>query len=114
MRSGCGKAEIANHLRPNAKRDYRVMKVYGPLLQRHSGKAYERRRDGRVSLDTRNTHWRSDGFEISCDKGEKVSVAFSLDCCDREAMGVVATTAGASAEDVQASLLPPSSTASVA
>lgn len=86
---------------PNAKRVYRVMKVHGLLLQRHSGKTDERRHDGRVSVDTRNTRWCSDGFEIGCDNGEKVRVPFSLDCCDREAMGFVATTAGISAEDVR-------------
>ncbi len=86
---------------PNAKRVYRVMKVHGLLLQRHSGKADDRRHDGRVAVDTRNTRWCSDGFEIGCDNGEKVRVAFSLDCCDREAMGFVATTAGISAEDVR-------------
>src|SRR5262249_9208562 len=26
-----------------------------------------------------------DGFEIGCDNGERVRVAFALDCCDREA-----------------------------
>lgn len=62
---------------PNAKRVYRVMKVHGLLLQRHSGKADERRHDGRVAVDTRNTRWCSDGFEIGCDNGEKVRVAFS-------------------------------------
>ena len=79
----------------------RVMKVHGLLLQRHSGKADDRRHDGRVAVDTRNTRWCSDGFEIGCDNGEKVRVVFSLDCCDREAMGFVATTAGISAEDVR-------------
>ena len=32
-----------------------------------------------------NCRWCSDGFEIGCDNGEKVRVAFALDCCDREA-----------------------------
>ena len=77
------------------------MKVYGLLLQRHSGKADEYRHDGRVAVDTRNTRSCSDGFEIGCDNGVKVRVAFSLDCCDREAMGFVATTAGVSDEDVR-------------
>jgi putative transposase len=31
---------------------------------------------------------------LSCDNGEKVRVAFSLDCCDREVMSWVATTKG--------------------
>lgn len=85
---------------PNAKRVYRVMKVHGLLLQRHSGKGDERRHDGRVAVDTRNTRWCSDGFEIGCDNGEKVRVAFALDCCDREAIGHVATTEGIKGEDV--------------
>ena len=42
-----------------------------------------------------------DGFELACDNGEKVRVAFALDCCDREAMGHVATTEGIKSEDVR-------------
>lgn len=42
----------------------------------------------------------SDGFEIKCWSGEKVRVIFSLDCCDREIMSYVATTAGISSEMV--------------
>lgn len=71
------------------------------LLQRHGGRSAERRHDGRVAVDQRNTRRCSDGLEIACDNGEKVRVAFALDCCDREAMGHVATTGGITAEDVQ-------------
>jgi putative transposase len=39
-----------------------------------------------AAVDERNRRWRSDGFEIGCDNGERVRVAFALDCCDREAM----------------------------
>ena len=45
-------------------------------------------------------NWHSRGFEIGCDNGEKVRVAFALDCCDREAMGHIATTEGIKGEDV--------------
>jgi putative transposase len=86
---------------PNPKRVYRVMKLHGLLLQRHGGGTEERRHDGRIAVDTRNTRWCSDGLEIGCDNGEKVRVAFALDCCDREAMGYVATTGGITAEDVR-------------
>ena len=72
---------------PNVKRVYRVMKVHGLLLQRGGERREERRHDGRVAVDQRNTRWCSDGLEIACDNGEKVRVAFALDCCDREAMG---------------------------
>ncbi|MBB4860352.1 transposase InsO family protein [Novosphingobium chloroacetimidivorans] len=77
------------------------MKVHGLLLQRHSGSREERRHDGRVAVDRRNTRWCSDALEIACDNGEKVRVAFALDCCDRKAMGHVATTGGITAEDIR-------------
>jgi putative transposase len=94
-------AEKDGRAAPNPKRVYRVMKVHRLLLQRHSGRGEERRHDGRIAVEERNTRWCSDGLEIGCDNGEKVRVAFALDCCDREAMGYVATTAGISAEDVR-------------
>src|SRR5215217_5779878 len=86
---------------PNHKRVYRVMKAHGLLLQRHAGGAEERRHDGRIAVDRSNLRWCSDGFELGCDNGEKVRIAFALDCCDREAMGFVATTEGIKGEDVR-------------
>ena len=85
---------------PNHKRVYRVMKVHGLLLDRHAG-GVERRHDGRIAVDERNRRWCSDGFEIGCENGEKVRVAFALDCCDREAMSFLATTGGITGEDVR-------------
>ncbi len=64
---------------PNHKRIYRVMKVHGLLLDRHAG-GVERRHNGRIAVDEGNRRWCSDGFEIGCDNGEKVRVAFALDC----------------------------------
>ena len=92
---------LAAGLKPaNHKRVYRVMKVHGLLLDRHAG-GVERRHDGRVAVDERNRRWCSDGFEIGCDNGERVRVAFALDCCDREAMSFLATTGGISGGDVR-------------
>jgi putative transposase len=85
----------------NVKRVYRVMKAHGLLLERHTGKGEERRHDGRVAVDHPNTRWCSDGFEISCDNGEKVRIAFTLDCCDREAISWVATTGGIDSGDIR-------------
>src|ERR1700758_1387651 len=84
----------------NRKRVYRVMKVHGLLLQRHVG-GVERRHDGKIAVPQSNVRWCSDGFEIGCDNAEKVRVAFALDCCDREAMSVLATTGGIRGEDVR-------------
>ena len=63
--------------------------------------AEQRRHDGHVAVEQSNLRWCSDGFEIGCDNGEKVRVAFALDCCDREVLGHVATTEGIKGEDVQ-------------
>ncbi|MBX9934616.1 MAG: DDE-type integrase/transposase/recombinase [Methylobacterium sp.] len=65
------------------------------------GGAQERRHEGQVAVATRNTRWCSDGLEIAAANGERVRVAFALDCCDREAMSFVATTAGITGEDVR-------------
>jgi putative transposase len=94
-------AEKIGRAAPNSKRIYRLMKVHELLLQRDGGRSAERRHDGRVAVDQRNTRWRSDGLEIACDAGEKVRVAFALDCCGRKAMAHLATTDGITAKDVQ-------------
>jgi putative transposase len=85
----------------NVKRVYRVMKVHGLLLERHTGGGEERRHDGRVAVDRPDTRWCSDGFEIGCDNGERVRIAFTLDCCDREAISWVATTGGINSGDIR-------------
>lgn len=94
-------AEAQGFQPTNHKRIYRVMKIHGLLLQRHAGGVEERRHDGRIAVDRSNLRWCSDGFELACDNGEKVRVAFALDCCDREAMGFVATMEGIKGEDVR-------------
>jgi putative transposase len=85
----------------NVKRVYRVMKTHGLLLQRHTGDGVERRHDGRVAVDRPDTRWCSDGFDIGCDNGERVRIAFTLDCCDREAISWVATTGGIDSGDIR-------------
>jgi putative transposase len=85
-----GSLRLVNH-----KRVYRVMRDNNLLLFRHGSKPRDtRRHDGKVAVQTSNTRWCSDGFELACDNGEKVRVAFALDCCDREVMSWVATTKG--------------------
>ena len=73
----------ATATRVNAKRVYRVMKAPGLLLARYTGKS-TRTHDGVIITLKSNLRWCSDGFEIRCWNGERVQVAFSLDCCDRE------------------------------
>jgi putative transposase len=85
--------------RVNHKRVYRVMRDYRLLLQRHTGRPLDTRsHDGRIAVSQSNRRWCSDGFEIACENRERARVAFALDCCDREAMSWVATTAGISGD----------------
>jgi transposase InsO family protein len=77
----------------NHKRVYRLMRINGLLLQRYTGRS-ERVHNGVITQDRSDLRWCSDIFEISCWNKERVRVAFSLDCCDREVMSYIATTGG--------------------
>lgn len=74
----------------NHKRVYRVMREHALLLPRSPRRGADRRHDGRVAVDSSDTRWCSDALEIRADNGERVRLAFSLDCCDREVMSWVA------------------------
>lgn len=81
----------AEHRPPvNHKRVYRVMRAYGLLLPRSPRRGADRRHDGTIAVDLSDTRWCSDALEIRADNGERVRMAFSLDCCDREVMSWVA------------------------
>lgn len=85
----------------NHKRAYRLMRENQLLLQRHTGLHPGRVHDGTVAVETPNTRWCSDSFEIRCWNGERVYVAFSLDCCDRQALSFVASKTDFSGEDIR-------------
>jgi putative transposase len=79
----------------NHKRVYRVMRDEGWLLLRQGQKPLDtRKHEGTVAVKEIDTRRCSDGLELSCDNGERVRVAFALDCCDREIMIWVAATKG--------------------
>lgn len=77
--------EMVNH-----KRVYRVMKMGGLLLQRHTGRP-QRAHTGQVVTLKSNMRWCSDVLTIQCWNGDQVFTAFSLDTCDREAIRYVAS-----------------------
>lgn len=79
----------ANEPPVNHKRVYRVMREAKMLLQRYGPKP-NLLHDGKIITLASDMRWCSDMFEIRCWNGEKVHVTFSLDCCDREAIGWVA------------------------
>ncbi len=85
----------------NVKRVYRVMRDHDLLLARRIKQpGVQRRHEGRIAVTTSDTRWCSDGFEFRCDDGAKLSVTFALDCCDREAIGWVASPTGYSGDDI--------------
>jgi putative transposase len=85
----------------NAKRVYRLAKANHLLLQRHTGSPPIRVHDGVIAVQRSDQRYCSDGLEIACGNGERVRVAFSLDCCDRQVIAFAATTAGISGELVR-------------
>lgn len=83
--------------RVNRKRVYRIMKGNNLLLPKHTGRPVRMHDEQIVTLQS-NMRWCSDVFEIGCWNGERVRVVFSMDCCDREVISYVASTAGISGE----------------
>ena len=85
----------------NHKRIYRVMKAHDLLFAEPESYRPGPVHDGRIMTEASNQRWCTDGFEFRCDNGEPIRVAFSLDCCDREAMSWAATTRGVDEQMVQ-------------
>lgn len=81
----------------NHKRIYRVMREHNLLLCRYANKPIRVHSGKIITLDS-NMRWCSDAFYITCDNGDRVQVAFSLDTCDREAMRYVASNKGIDGE----------------
>ena len=88
------------HTRINPKRIYRLLKIYGLLLPRYTGRPTQVH-EGRIIMKRSNLRWCSDAFEIACWNGDRVRLAFSMDCCDREIMSYVATTGGISGDMIR-------------
>ncbi len=82
----------SNQERVNRKRVYRIVKENDLLLKKAppivSGHAYDH--NGKVAVDESNKRWCSDSFEFKCLNGEKVTMTFVMDCCDREVISFVA------------------------
>lgn len=85
----------------NHKRAYRIMRDNNLLLERHTGARPGRVHDGTIEVELPNTRWCSDSFEIRAWSGERVFVAFSLDCCDRQALSFVASTSAITGENIR-------------
>ena len=90
----------------NHKPIYRIMRLAGLLLERHSGRRPGRVHDGKVAVMRSNLRWCSDTFEIACWNNEIVRVGFSLDGHDREAISWLGVAGGGiSGSDVRDMML---------
>ena len=76
------------------------MRTYGLVLPRSPRPGADRRHDGSVAVDLSDTRWCSDALEIRAENGERVRMAFSLDCCDRKVMSWVAFANGGIERDL--------------
>jgi putative transposase len=84
----------------NKKRIERIMDIHGLLqVKQISERTHEK--TGKIITLHPDTRWCSDGFEIICFNGEKVYVAFTLDCHDRYAIDYVARRSPLLATDIQ-------------
>jgi len=84
----------------NRKRIYRIMDINGLILKKSSAKR-DHQKTGKIITLFSNLRWCSDGLEIHCFNGEKVFVAFTLDCHDRECIGFVGVKNPLVATDIQ-------------
>ncbi len=84
----------------NHKRIYRIMRINGLLLPKYTGRPH-RLHTGQIVTLSSNMRWCSDSFEILCFNGDRLRIAFAMDCSDREIMSYVATTKGITSEMVK-------------
>ena len=87
--------------RYNRKRIRRVMALWGWTLPRRSYRS-TRSHHGLIRRPLPNERWCSDALEIACWNGERVLVAFALDCHDRECLAVRGEARELVASDIQA------------
>lgn len=84
----------------NRKRVQRIMRMSGLSLPQAMPQQ-KREHTGKVMTLHPNIRWCSDAMEIRCFNGDKVFVAFVLDCCDRESFAYVARTEPLTADDIE-------------
>lgn len=83
----------------NHKRIYRLMKVHGLLLEKHSGQRPGRSHDGKVVVMRSDLRWCSDGFEFTRLGTARSSAApsFSTPTTARSSPGALSQTPGSAA-----------------
>ena len=85
----------------NRKRIRRVMQLHGLMLAPRVHRCHGRPHLGQIQRPTSNQRWCSDVFLIPCWSGEVVSVAFAIDCHDREVPAFVASPRALTGADIR-------------
>jgi putative transposase len=85
----------------NRKRIRRVMQLHGLMLAPRMHRRHGRPHVGQIQQPASNQRWCSDVFLIPCWSGEVISVAFAIDCHDREVPAVVASPRPLTGADIR-------------
>ncbi len=85
----------------NRKRIRRVMQLHGLMLALRVHRRHGRPHLGQVQQPASNQRWCSDVFLVPCWSGEVISVAFAIDCHDREVVAFVASPRPLTGADIR-------------
>jgi putative transposase len=85
----------------NRKRIRRVMQLHGLMLAPRVHRRHGRPHRGQIQQPASNQRWCSDVFLIPCWSGEVVSVAFAIDCHDREVPAYIASPRPLTGADIR-------------
>lgn len=85
----------------NRKRIRRVMQLHGLMLAPRVHRRHGRPHLGRIEQPASNQRWCSDVFLIPCWSGEVLSVAFAIDCHDREVFAWTASPRPLTGADIR-------------
>jgi putative transposase len=85
----------------NRKRIRRVMQLHGLMLAPRVHRRHGRPHVGQIQQPASNQRWCSDVFLIPCWSGEVISVAFGIDCHDREVSAFVASPRPLAGADIR-------------
>ncbi len=88
-------------VRYNRQRIRRVMQLHGLMLAPRMHRRHGRPHIGQIRQPVSNQRWCSDVFLIPCWSGEVISVAFAIDCHDREAPAFVASPRALTGADIR-------------
>ena len=85
----------------NRKRIRRVMQLNGLMLAPRVHRRHGRPHLGQIRQPASNQRWCSDVFLLPCWSGEVISVAFAIDCHDREVLAYVASPRPLAGADIR-------------